>query len=190
MRIIAASNEDLEKLVKEGRFREDLYYRLKVIQIELPPLRERPDDMVAIAGEYLKRRCQEQGKALKTLSTETIKLFRKYSWPGNVRELQNIIEQIVLLSDEDIVEPSSLPEDFLKRTTGGGGQQWQTLEALAEQMVSTDHYSEANPLLPQLDAILARKMADHADNKGRAASLLGITKPTLYNRLRGYDKMK
>ncbi|MCH7548688.1 MAG: sigma-54-dependent Fis family transcriptional regulator, partial [Candidatus Krumholzibacteriota bacterium] len=190
VRIIAASNEDLEKLVEEGRFREDLYYRLKVIQIELPPLRERPDDMIAIAQVYLKRRCQEQGKALKTLSTETIKLFRKYSWPGNVRELQNILEQIVLLSDEDIAEPSSLPEDFLKRTVGGGRQQWQTLEALADQMVATENYSEAAPLMPQLEAMLARKMADHVEHKGRAASFLGITKPTLYNRLRGYDKMK
>jgi len=189
VRIIAASNEDPEMLVARGRFREDLYYRLKVIQVELPPLRDRPEDMIAIAQAFLKRRCQAQGKPLKTLAAESIRLFQRYPWPGNVRELQNILEQVVLLSDATIIEPVSLPEDFLKRVAGPGRYSRQTLEALAEQMVSTDDYSEANPLMPQMEALLARKMADHMDSKGKAASMLGITKPTLYNRLRGYDKL-
>ena len=145
--------------------------------------------MMAIAQAFLKRRCQAQGKALKTLSAESIRLFQRYPWPGNVRELQNILEQVVLLSDATIIEPSSLPEDFLKRAAGPGRQSRQTIEALAEQMVNTDDYSEANPLMPQIEALLARKMADHMESKGKAASMLGITKPTLYNRLRGYDKL-
>jgi len=190
VRIIAASNEDLELLVKEGRFREDLYYRLKVIQIELPPLRERREDMIAIAQEFLKTRCQAQGKPLKTLSAETMRLFQRHPWPGNVRELQNVLEQIVLLSDEDIVEPSSLPEDFLKRAAGGGRIRRQSLEALVQQIVRSEDYSEANPLMPQLEAMLASKMAEHIDSKGRAASMLGITKPTLYNRLKNYEKLR
>jgi DNA-binding NtrC family response regulator/tetratricopeptide (TPR) repeat protein len=190
VRLIAASNEDLERLVKEGRFREDLYYRLKVVQIELPPLRERPEDMILIAQEFLKKRCQAQGKALKRLSSETIKLFQKYRWPGNVRELQNVLEQIVLLCDDDIVEPSSLPEDFLKRSAGGGRQTRHSLEHLAQQMVESGGYSESNPLMPQIELLLASKMSSHTDNKTRAASLLGITKPTLYSRLRGYERIK
>ncbi len=190
VRIIAASNEDLETLVKQGRFREDLFYRLKVIQIELPPLRDRKDDMILIAQEFLKKRCQAQGKTLKRLSTETIKLFQKYRWPGNVRELQNVLEQIVLLCDDDIVEPASLPEDFLRRAAGGGKSQWQSLEDLARQMVQSGNYSVSNPLMPQVEALLANKMAEHADNKGKAATLLGITKPTLYTRLRGYERLK
>ncbi|HET6349803.1 MAG TPA: sigma 54-interacting transcriptional regulator, partial [Candidatus Krumholzibacteria bacterium] len=120
VRVIAASNEDLEQLVKAARFREDLFYRLKVVQIELPPLRDRHDDMILIAQEFLKKRCQAAGKPLKRLSTETIKLFQQYRWPGNVRELQNVLEQIVLLCDDDIVEPAALPEDFLRRAAGGG----------------------------------------------------------------------
>ncbi len=190
VRIIAASNEDLEKLVKEGRFREDLFYRLKVIQIELPPLRDRQDDMILIANEFLKKRCQAQNKPLKRLSTETIKLFQKYRWPGNVREFQNVLEQIVLLCDDVIVEPSSLPEDFLRRAAGGGKSRWQTLEQLVQQMVEGGGYSEANPLMPQIEVMLAQKMSTHMDNKTKAANLLGITKPTLYSRLRGYDRLK
>ena len=190
VRVIAASNEDLEKLVKEGRFREDLFYRLKVVQIELPPLRDRQDDMILIAQEFLKKRCAAQGKALKRLSTETIKLFHQYRWPGNVRELQNVLEQIVLLCDDDIVEPAALPEDFLRRAAGGGKQRWQSLEQLAQQMVESGGYSEANPLMPQIEALLASKMSTHLDNKTRAAGLLGITKPTLYSRLRGYNRLK
>ncbi|HEX5131463.1 MAG TPA: sigma 54-interacting transcriptional regulator [Candidatus Krumholzibacteria bacterium] len=190
VRIIAASNEDLERLVKENRFREDLYYRLKVLQLELPPLRERRDDIILIAQEFLKKRCHQQEKPLKRLSSETIKLFQKYRWPGNVRELQNVLEQIVLLCDDDIVEPSSLPEDFLRRAAGGGKTRWQSLEQLARQMVESGGYSESNPLMPQIEALLANKMAEHTDNKSRAAGLLGITKPTLYNRLRGYERFK
>jgi DNA-binding NtrC family response regulator/tetratricopeptide (TPR) repeat protein/energy-coupling factor transporter ATP-binding protein EcfA2 len=190
VRVIAASNEDLERLVKEGRFREDLYYRLKVVQIELPPLRDRQDDMILISQDFLKKRCQAAGKPLKRLSTETIKLFQQYRWPGNVRELQNVLEQIVLLCDDDIVEPSSLPEDFLRRAARGGKQRWQSLEQLAQQMVESGGYSDANPLMPQVEALLASKMSIHLDNKTRAAGLLGITKPTLYARLRGYNRLK
>jgi DNA-binding NtrC family response regulator/tetratricopeptide (TPR) repeat protein len=190
VRLIAASNEDLERLVKEGRFREDLYYRLKVVQIELPPLRDRQEDMILIAQEFLKKRCQAQGKPLKRLATETIKLFQKYRWPGNVRELQNVLEQIVLLCDDVIVEPASLPDDFLRRAAGGGKQRWQSLEQLVQQMVESGGYSETNPLMPQIEVMLASKMSTFTDNKTRAATLLGITKPTLYSRLRGYDRNK
>jgi DNA-binding NtrC family response regulator/tetratricopeptide (TPR) repeat protein len=190
VRLIAASNEDLERLVKEGRFREDLFYRLKVVQIELPALRDRQDDMILIAQEFLKKRCAAQGKPLKRLSTETIKLFQQYRWPGNVRELQNVLEQIVLLCDDDIVEPVSLPEDFLRRAAGAGKQRWLSLEQLAQQMVESGGYSETNPLMPQIEALLASKMSTHLDNKTKAAGLLGITKPTLYSRLRGYNRLK
>lgn len=189
VRIIASSNENLETLVKAGQFREDLYYRLKILLIELPPLRERKEDMIAIALAFIKKRCQDQGKPLKTLAPETIKLFQKYPWPGNVRELQNVLEQVVLLSDEDIIAPASLPDDFLKKATGSSRQLLRSLESLAQQIVESGSYSESNPLMPQLEALLASKMSQHVDGKGKAASLLGITKPTLYTRLRGYDKM-
>jgi len=190
VRIIAAANQDLEKLCRDGRFREDLFYRLKVILIDLPPLRERQEDMLAIALDYLKRSCAEKSIALKTLSRETIQLFQKAPWRGNVRELQNVLERIVVLSDENIISPASLPEDFLKEVAGTSEQSHQRLEELAGEIVKLGSYSSEHPLLPALEAILADKMVRHVRGKNRAAGLLGISKPTLYARLRDFDRMR
>jgi DNA-binding NtrC family response regulator/tetratricopeptide (TPR) repeat protein len=190
VRIIAASNEDLEELCREGKFREDLYFRLKVIQLKLPPLRDRKEDIPIIAMDFLKKRCSEAGKTLKTLAPDTIRLFQKDRWPGNVRELQHVLERVILLSDEDVIYPHSLPEDFLERVTGASGHPLKDIEALIQRIIELGNYSKDNPLIPQIDALLARKMVEFTDAKGKAAGLLGITKPTLYSRLRDYDKMK
>ena len=101
-----------------------------------------------------------------------------------------MLEQVVLLSDDDIIGPSSLPEDFLKKATGSDHRLAQTLEALAQEMVESSGYSEGNPLMPQLEALLASKMAEHVSSKSKAASLLGITKPTLYTRLKNFGKIR
>ncbi|UCG53635.1 MAG: sigma 54-interacting transcriptional regulator [Candidatus Latescibacterota bacterium] len=189
VRIIAASNEDLEMLCRDGRFREDLYFRLKVILIDLPPLRERKEDMIAIALDYLKRSCAEKGIPLKTLSPETIQLLQKAPWRGNVRELQNVLERVVVLSDDNIITPSSLPEDFLREAMGTSRQSQRRLDELVDEIVKLGGYSEASPLLPLLEALLAKKMVDHVDGKNKAAGLLGVSKPTLYARLRDYEKL-
>jgi DNA-binding NtrC family response regulator len=189
VRIITASNEDLEVLCKEGKFREDLYYRIKVISIDLPPLRDRTEDMIAIALDYLKRSCSEKNFPLKTLSPETMQLFQKAPWRGNVRELQNILERLVVLSDETLITPSSLPEDFLREVTGTSRQTPERLEELIDAIIKLGSYSEANPLLPMLEALIAKRMVSHVEGKGRAANMLGISKPTLYARLRDYDKL-
>lgn len=190
VRIVAASNEDLEELCKQGKFRQDLYYRLKVILIDLPPLRERKEDMLAIALDYIKKSCGEKGMAPKTLSPETIQLFQKATWAGNVRELQNVLERVVVLSDDKLITPSSLPDDFLKEVMGAGRQTSRRLDELVDQIISLGNYSESNPLLPVLEALLAQRMVSHVKGKHRAASMLGISKPTLYARLRDYDKMQ
>lgn len=190
VRIVAASNEDLEELCRQGKFREDLYFRLKVIQIKLPPLRERKEDIPIIAMDFLKKRCNEAGKQLKTLAPDTIRLFQKDRWPGNVRELQHVLERVVLLSDEDVIYPHSLPEDFLERVTGASGHPLKDIEALIQRIIEIGNYSKENPLIPQIDALLAKKMVEFTEAKEKAARLLGITKPTLYSRLRDYNKMK
>jgi two-component system nitrogen regulation response regulator GlnG len=189
VRIIAASNEDLETLCREGRFREDLFYRLKVILIDLPPLRERKEDMIAIALQYLKRSCTEKGIPLKTLAPETIQLLQKAPWRGNVRELQNVLERVVVLSDEDVITPSSLPDDFLREVMGTSRKSHERLDELIDEIIKLGNYSETNPLLRTLEAMLAKRMVEHVEGKGHAASLLGVSKPTLYARLRDYDKM-
>jgi len=190
VRIIAASNEDLEGLCRQGRFREDLYYRLNVILITLPPLRERKDDMLAIALQYLKRSCSEKGIPLKTLSPDTIELLQKVPWRGNVRELQNVLERVVVLCEESLITPSELPEDFLREVMGTNPRTHERLDELVEEIVKQGNYSEANPLLPTLEALLAKKMVSHVEGKNRAAGLLGISKPTLYARLRDFDKLQ
>jgi DNA-binding NtrC family response regulator/tetratricopeptide (TPR) repeat protein len=188
VRIVAASNENLEEACRAGRFREDLYYRLKVILIELPPIRDRKEDMVAIALDYLKRSCSKKNIPLKRLSPETIQLFQKAPWRGNVRELQNVLERVVVLSDEQLITPSSLPDDFLKEAFGANRQTRERLDELVDEIIRLGNYSESNPLLPALEALLAKRMVSHVAEKTRAARLLGISKPTLYARLRDYDR--
>jgi transcriptional regulator with PAS, ATPase and Fis domain/tetratricopeptide (TPR) repeat protein len=189
VRIIAASNENLETLCREGKFREDLYYRLKVILIDLPPLRDRKEDMIAIALQYLKKSCSAKGVPLKTLSPEVVKLFQRAPWRGNVRELQNVLERVVVLSDENVITTSSLPDDFLKEIMGTSRQSHERLDELIDEIIKLGSYSEAHPLLPALEAMIARRMVNHVEGKNKAAALLGISKPTLYARLRDYDKM-
>jgi DNA-binding NtrC family response regulator len=110
VRIIAATNVDLKQLVQEGRFREDLYYRLNVINVQLPPLRERREDIPALAEFFIKKYCEENGKPLYRISPEALKTLLDYHWPGNVRELENVIERAVVLAQSDVIDRSLLPE--------------------------------------------------------------------------------
>ena len=109
-RIIAATNVDLKRLVEEGRFREDLYYRLNVINIQLPPLRERKEDVPALVEFFAKKYCEENGKPLYRFSCEALKVLMDYHWPGNVRELENVVERGVVLSQDEIIGRDLLPE--------------------------------------------------------------------------------
>ncbi len=112
-RIIAATNVDLKKLVDEGRFREDLYYRLNVINIQLPPLRERKEDIPALVEFFTKKYCEENGKQQYRFSSEALKVLMDYHWPGNVRELENVVERAVVLSQDEIIGRELLPESIL-----------------------------------------------------------------------------
>ena len=109
-RIVAATNVDLKQLVEEDRFREDLYYRLNVIHIQLPPLRERKEDIPALVEFFAKKYCEENGKPLYRLSSEALKVLMDYHWPGNVRELENVVERAVVLSQDEIIGRDLLPE--------------------------------------------------------------------------------
>ncbi|HEX6865339.1 MAG TPA: sigma-54 dependent transcriptional regulator, partial [Thermoanaerobaculia bacterium] len=116
-RLIAATNRDLEKEVAEGRFREDLYYRLKVVTLRIPPLRERPGDIAQLAEHFLALFCQEHGKPPKRLSPEALELLSRYSWPGNVRELRNVMESAVVFSQGDEISPAELPLEVRESTS-------------------------------------------------------------------------
>ncbi|MCH7761565.1 sigma-54-dependent Fis family transcriptional regulator, partial [candidate division TA06 bacterium] len=110
VRIIAATSKDLEKALGEGSFREDLYYRLNVVSVDLPPLRERKEDIPDLANYFLERFCKREGKEVKLLNEEALSLLLQYEWPGNIRELENVIEKIVVLQEEKVILPQHLPE--------------------------------------------------------------------------------
>jgi DNA-binding NtrC family response regulator len=112
-RIIAATNVDLKKLVDEGKFREDLYYRLDVINIQLPPLRDRKEDIPALVEFFAKKYCDENGKPQYRFSSESLKVLMDYHWPGNVRELENVVERAVVLSQDEIIGRDLLPDAIL-----------------------------------------------------------------------------
>jgi DNA-binding NtrC family response regulator len=109
-RIIAATNVDLKRLVEEGRFREDLFYRLNVINIQIPALRERKEDIPLLVDFFTRKYCEENGKPLYRFSSEALKVLMDYHWPGNVRELENVVERAVVLSQDDVIGRDLLPE--------------------------------------------------------------------------------
>ncbi len=119
VRIVAATNVDLRKLVAEGRFREDLYYRLNVICLHLPPLRERKQDIPLLVAHFLRKYCEENRKPARQFSSEAMRLLLDYNWPGNVRELENVVERAVVLSREPIVGPDLLPDSLLEQAANG-----------------------------------------------------------------------
>jgi DNA-binding NtrC family response regulator len=115
VRIIAATNIDLRQMVREGRFREDLYYRLNVITVELPPLRQRKEDIPLLVDFFLKRYADENGRSMPRVTPEALRPLMAYSWPGNVRELENVIERAVVLSSGPEINMELLPDSLLGR---------------------------------------------------------------------------
>jgi len=110
LRFISATNKDLTEEIKKGNFREDLYFRLNVITLHIPPLRERVKDIEILAYHFMRKFAIKMGKDIKKIEPQTMQLLLKYSWPGNVRELQNVIEQSVVFSEYDSIKPEDLPE--------------------------------------------------------------------------------
>ena len=113
VRIIAATNQDLKKRIEEGKFREDLFYRLNVISLEVPPLRDRKDDIPVLITHFLKKYCARMGRKMKRIPPRVMKIFEPYPWPGNVRELENTIERIIAIEERETITESSLPEEML-----------------------------------------------------------------------------
>ncbi len=116
VRIIAATNKDLEKEIKEGRFREDLYYRLNVINLRLPSLRERREDIGLLMDRFLLKYAEKNKKDIKGFSPQSVKMFSNYDWPGNVRELENAVERAVVMSKKELIEPDNLPSSINQST--------------------------------------------------------------------------
>jgi two-component system nitrogen regulation response regulator NtrX len=116
VRVIAATNKDISAAVQEGKFREDLFYRLNVIPIYVPPLRERVEDIPLLTAYFMTRFCRENGKREKKIAQEAMKLLQAYRWPGNVRELKNIIERLAIMVSSDVIEAPDLPDNFVEQS--------------------------------------------------------------------------
>jgi DNA-binding NtrC family response regulator len=164
VRVIAATNQDLTALVRRGAFREDLYYRLNVLAIELPPLRDRGDDILELAGHFLRHYARESGREAPRLSRRALAALRRYAWPGNVRELANLVQRLVVMTDGGEIDAADLPS--LLRFSAPAGRS--TARTLAE--VEAEH-------------VLA-VLAAAGGNRTRAADILGIDRKTLGLKLR------
>ncbi len=174
-RLIAATNRDLEKEVADGRFREDLYYRLKVVTLRIPPLRERPSDIPPLLEHFLVQFCQEHGKPPKTLSAEALELLSRYPWPGNVRELKNVMESVVVFHQEGEVTLNDLPPEIRDSSTlSTSGTPVQSVVGEPRTMADIER-----------QAIL-ETLGRTAGHRARAADILGIGLRTLQRKLKEY----
>jgi DNA-binding NtrC family response regulator len=167
VRIIAASNRDLEKDVKEGRFRQDLFYRLNVITIEIPPLRERLEDIPLLAGYFLNKYSELNNRNISGFSSEVHQVLSTYPWPGNVRELENIVERAVSLCQTSLIQLSDLPRRLLDSPSDEG-------HLLIPIGTSLDEIEQA---------VLKKTLLKTKGDKKAAAHLLGISLSSLYNKL-------
>ncbi|MBM3888243.1 MAG: sigma-54-dependent Fis family transcriptional regulator, partial [Verrucomicrobia bacterium] len=174
VRVIALTNKDMATAVSRGEFRQDLYYRLKVIAVKMPALRERPEDAVMLAEHFLQRFAAEFKKAAKRLSDEAKQVLAGYRWPGNVRELRNAIERIVILEPDEVVLPKHLPPE-IRLGTGLPGKA--VVELPPEGLT-----------LDQVERELVRQAMERAGgNQTQAAALLGIERDALRRRLQKYN---
>ena len=173
VRIIAATNRDLEEEIRRGNFRSDLFYRLNVIAVNLPPLRERRDDLLLLIEALLQNLASETGTEPKALAAEALDAVMVYEWPGNVRELDNALEHAVVLTRGNLIEAACLPERITKRRK--------------EPLVAERSYR--NPTLEVIErAYIMWVLQAEGGNKTRAAEVLGIDPSTLYRKLSRYEE--
>lgn len=175
VRVIAATNRDLRQEVQEKRFREDLYFRLNVISIEVPPLRRRGEDIPLLAAYFLQRFAERNRKSIKGFSPQAMDSLLRYSWPGNVRELENAVERAVILCNGDLVTGAELPDNIAHaapQEEGPAQQESLSLAGMALELVERRAIEDT--------------MRQTGDNKSEAARRLGITRATLHNKLRKY----
>ncbi|HKK44908.1 MAG TPA: sigma-54 dependent transcriptional regulator [Balneolaceae bacterium] len=168
IRLICATNESLQDLVQKQEFRQDLLYRINTIEIQLPPLRERTEDIPLLADHFLQEYARKYEKEIQTLSEPAMNKLKSYRWPGNVRELQHAVERAVIMTDHNIVQP----EDFLLTSIGG-----------EEPSMVFDDYN-----LEEVEKTVIRKALDkHNGNISKSAEELGLTRASLYRRMEKYD---
>jgi two-component system response regulator HydG len=169
VRIIAATNRDLENMVRQGRFRDDLYYRLNVFPLVLPPLRERLEDLAPLVDCFLKRFREKNQRQVTSMAPAALEILRRYPWPGNIRELENVIERGVIVCQGKVLLPEDLPPALQQRGSWPGADE------------------ETEPDLPELERqLISRTLEKVAGQRQQAAEILGISLDELNLKIRSY----
>ncbi|MEK7271827.1 MAG: sigma-54 dependent transcriptional regulator [Nitrospirota bacterium] len=172
IRLLASTNRDLKKDIQLKNFRADLYYRLNVIQIKLPPLRERKSDILLLVTHFIDKFSQRENKHISSVTPEVMKIFLEYSWPGNLRELENVIERAVVLTKKEIIDVRDIPREVKNGIKGNSSGE--ALKSLKEMEIET--------VINAIDAFNG--------NKSKAARVLGITRKAIYSRLKEFNGHK
>ncbi len=173
-RIISATNKNLQNLVEEGKFREDLYYRLNVVEIDLPPLRERKEDILLLVNKFIKEICEENNREPLKISKEAMDVLQRYTWKGNIRELKNTIENIVVLSTGDIIDKDDIPVYIV--------------ESSQHISVDEEYPLDLNKAISKLEVKTIKVALSMTNgNKAKAAKILNIPRTTLYYKIEQYD---
>jgi transcriptional regulator with GAF, ATPase, and Fis domain len=184
VRIVAATHQDLEKLIQQGRFRDDLFYRLNVLPIRVPPLRERVEDIAELALHFLRLHAKRTGKPVATLDDDALALLKGHAWPGNIRQLENVIERAVVICDGISITADELPAELhasAARPEGNGKNGDHAYESEFSEGISVDFRSEFGRSEREH---LVRALAAAGGNKAEAARALGIARSTLLSRLK------
>ncbi len=187
VRIIAATNRTLSSEVREGRFRQDLYYRLKVVEILVPPLRHRPEDIIPLAQFFMRNFSGKFGKEFREIAPSAKKFMLEYKWPGNIRELKNIMERVVLLGEGSSIELKDF--EFIENHSQGGDFSGRLQEALHNPIPEDGLDLEA--LVQEFESVLVKKAFQAAGgNQTRGARMLGLNRDKFRYRLKQYGIME
>jgi len=171
-RVVAATNRDADTAVRQGRLREDLFYRLNVFHVTMPALRERREDIAPLAARFIAAFAEQNGKAVEGISNEALSLLEAYDWPGNVRELRNAIERAVVLARGPVIEPAELPQRIARPVV----------------VIERSRSGPVEPLEELERRAILEALESFAHNKTHAARALGISLKTLHNKLKRYAR--
>jgi two-component system nitrogen regulation response regulator NtrX len=174
VRVLAATNKELEKEMEEGRFRQDLFYRLNVIPLHVPPLRDRKEDIPLLAEHFMSEFALKEGKPLKGIEDKALEVLMTHDWPGNVRELKNIIERLVILSRSDLITVEDIPP--LLRSTDPS--------KLVTGTAFSDTFKKAKKIFEK--AYIARKLSEYDWNISKTAEAIGLERSNLHRKIKHY----
>lgn len=188
VRVLAATHKNLTELVSEGAFREDLYFRLAVVPLVVPPLRDRPDDIGLLVEHFIEMTCEENGVNLKQIDDAARKAMQHYSWPGNVRELRNAVERMVVLSEGDLTLEDVPPEVSKVQSEAGDGQRGPFDDAMLETLFESKSDVTLRELREAVERLyILKRLREHKWNVSRTAQVLGVERTHLHRKMRALD---